>query len=136
MLSGGILWFADIGRNDIARVGGKGASLGELVRAGIRVPPGFVVATPVFGVFMEAADPGGRLRREVAELDAEDLAAIACVGEQLRERVKETPLPAALATLFNAACVELIEGADGFAVRSSATSEDSADASFAGLQDT
>jgi phosphoenolpyruvate synthase/pyruvate phosphate dikinase len=52
VLPGSILWFAEIGRNEVARVGGKGASLGELVSAGIRVPPGFVIATPVFTAFM------------------------------------------------------------------------------------
>jgi pyruvate,water dikinase len=139
-LSEGILWFEAIGRNDIARVGGKGASLGELVRAGLRVPPGFVIATPVFTAFMEAADPGGELRREVGELDADDLTAIAHAGERLRQRVRETPLPATLATLFGEACAKmklgLAQGADGLAVRSSATSEDSEAASFAGLQDT
>lgn len=136
MLSGGILWFEDIGRNDVARVGGKGASLGELVRAGIRVPPGFVIATAIFETFMEAADPGGRLRRVVAELDAGDLEAIDRSGGQLRERVRDTPLPSELATAFSAACLKLSTGNDGFAVRSSATSEDSEAASFAGLQDT
>jgi pyruvate,water dikinase len=135
-LSGGVLWFADIGRNDVARVGGKGASLGELVRAGIRVPPGFVIATPVFATFMEAADPGGRLRHGVGELGAGDLAAIDTAGVKLRERVRETPLPAALATVFSQACKTLAASNDGFAVRSSATSEDSEAASFAGLQDT
>ena len=133
---GGILWFEEIGRNDVASAGGKGASLGELVRAGIRVPPGFVIATPIFGAFMEAADPGGHLRCAVGELDADDLAAIARIGERLRERVRETPLPAELAAVFSEACRKLAAGSDGFAVRSSATSEDSAAASFAGLQDT
>jgi len=135
-LSGGILWFGEIGRNDVARVGGKGASLGELVRAGIRVPPGFVIATPVFTCFMDAADPGGGLRREVAELDADDLAAINRSGDRLRERVRDTPLPDEVAVAFTGASAQLAAKSDGFAVRSSATSEDSAAASFAGLQDT
>jgi pyruvate, water dikinase len=136
LFSGGILWFEEIGRNEVARVGGKGASLGELVRAGIRVPPGFVITTPVFTAFMDAADPSGQLRLEVAGLDADDLAAITRAGARLRERIKETPLSAELAVSFSTACAKLQPRNDGFAVRSSATSEDSDTASFAGLQDT
>lgn len=135
-LHAGILWFEDIGRSDVARVGGKGASLGELRRAGIRVPPGFVVATPAFAAFMEATDPGGRLREEVSRLDANDLAAIEQAGARLRERVRATALPETLQQAFAVACAKLSAVAGGFAVRSSATSEDSEDASFAGLQDT
>jgi len=134
--SAGILRFEEIGRNDVARVGGKGASLGELVRAGIRVPPGFVTATSVFSSFMDRADPDGSLRRAVAKLESDDLEAIDRAGKALRDRIRETTLPPGLAALWSEACAPLAASSEGFAVRSSAVGEDSEDASFAGLQDT
>jgi len=136
--TGAVLWFADIGRVDTLAVGGKGASLGELTRAGIRVPPGFVVSTSAFGQFMDAADPGGSLRREIAALDHEDLDGIRQVTRRVRQRVVQSPMPGPLQEKIEAAFRQLIAscGAEAVAVRSSATSEDSEEASFAGLQDT
>lgn len=131
----GILWFDDIGRADVARVGGKGASLGELVRAGIRVPPGFVVGTEAFSNFMDSADPGFELRGEVARLAAGAIEATERVTRRVRERIAQSPVGAELESALARAC-DAIRGAAGFAVRSSATSEDSDEASFAGLQDT
>ena len=140
---------------DAATAGGKGASLGELARAGaaaapgFAVPPGFVVTAGAFAAAMEAVDPGGALRREVGSLPAADLAAIARTCAALRERIAAAPLPAAVASAIESGYAAL--GADAgpgpgadagpgpgpdVAVRSSATMEDSAAASFAGLQDT
>ncbi len=133
-----ISWFADIGLADRAQVGGKGGSLGELTRAGIRVPPGFVVRTDAFEEFIAALERTAPLRARVEALPADDLTAIQGVSRELRARLEEAPLPPGLQREMASAYARL--GADGapiaVAVRSSATTEDSADASFAGLQDT
>lgn len=126
---------------DSPAVGGKGASLGSLARAGVAVPAGFVVTSGAFTVSLDALDPGGSLRAEIEALGAEDLAAIARVTAAVRERVATAPLPAPVASAITAAYAALAgDDADGddpdVAVRSSATMEDSAAASFAGLQDT
>ncbi len=120
---------------DPAVVGGKGASLGELARAGTAVPPGFVVTVDGFAAAMEAADPDGALRAGVESLDAGDLAAIARMAAALRSRVARAPLPAPVRSAISSGYTALGSDPD-VAVRSSATMEDSAAASFAGLQDT
>ncbi len=126
-----------------ADVGGKGASLGELSRAGVAVPPGFVVTTGGFRAAMAAADPDGGLRARVEALPADDLPAIARVTAEVRERISAAALPASVASAITAAYAALSADASGtsgsdpdVAVRSSATMEDSSAASFAGLQDT
>jgi len=133
MTTARIGWFAQIGLADRPRVGGKGGSLGELTRAGIAVPPGFVITTAAFEEFVAAL----RLRDEVAALEAGDLAAIEACSRRLRARVESEELAASLRTEIGAAYRELADRAGGaVAVRSSATTEDASDASFAGLQDT
>jgi pyruvate, water dikinase len=131
-----IRWFCDIGLADRALVGGKGASLGELMRAGMRVPPGFVVTTTAFEAALAAIDPDGAIRRQIERLTASDLAAITAAADSIRERFMGAALPAAISAAVSAAYQVLAAPALPVAVRSSATSEDSADASFAGLQDT
>lgn len=130
--------FEQIGIDDRPHVGGKGASLGELRRAGIAVPPGFVVTTDAYTHFIAACDPQGALRRRIESLAAADLDAIGRASARLRALVERVALPAALEAEIAAALERAGAGeADApMAVRSSATSEDSADASFAGLQDT
>lgn len=129
---------------DTAVVGGKGASLGELTRAGAAVPPGFVVTVDAFAAAMSVIDPSGELRASVEAPPADDLDAIASVSGRVRALVADGPLPGAVATAIVAAYGKLGTGGGAeeimintdVAVRSSATVEDSADASFAGLQDT
>ncbi|HEY1724988.1 MAG TPA: PEP/pyruvate-binding domain-containing protein [Steroidobacteraceae bacterium] len=130
----GIRWFGDIGVADRASVGGKAASLGELTRAGINVPPGFVVTTLAFEAALAAIDPAGKLRSSVEQLDPADLDAMTQLADGARELFVEAALPAALIEAVRGAYARL--AVTQVAVRSSATSEDSADASFAGLQDT
>jgi pyruvate,water dikinase len=126
-------WFADIGLADRARVGGKGGSLGELTRAGIAVPPGFVVTTAAFEEFAAALDT----RAAVATLAPGDLPSIESCAKRLRARVESAEFPPALRAEIGAAYRRLAAAAGGaVAVRSSATTEDASDASFAGLQDT
>jgi pyruvate,water dikinase len=133
-----ISWFADIGLEDRPRVGGKGGSLGELMRAGIEVPPGFVVCTAAFDRFIDALEQRAPVRARIEGLDSQDLEAIGVVSRELRARIEAEAMPDELQRDILAAYAAL--GRDGVtpivAVRSSATTEDAADASFAGLQDT
>ncbi|MDE3108607.1 MAG: PEP/pyruvate-binding domain-containing protein [Acidobacteriota bacterium] len=133
-----IAWFADVGLADRLTVGGKGGSLGELTRAGIPVPPGFVVRTAAFEQFLAAIDKDQSLRARVEALHSDELEKITALSRRLREQVEGAPLPENVSAAIVAALVELC-GKDNnppLAVRSSATTEDAADASFAGLQDT
>lgn len=128
-----------VGAGDRGVAGGKGAALGELSRAGLPVPPGFVVTVPAFERAARDGDPDGRLAAEMAALDPGDTAAIARVTARIRAAIAAAPLPADLATAISAEYDRLrVAGEDGapVAVRSSATGEDATDASFAGLQDT
>ena len=133
-----ISWFRDIGLEDRPAVGGKGGSLGELTRAGIDVPAGFVVRTEAFEHFIAALEQRAPLRARVEGLASGDLDAIAAVSRELRARIEAAALPEDLQQEILAAHALL--GGTGpapiVAVRSSATTEDAADASFAGLQDT
>ena len=131
-----VRWFGDIGIADRALVGGKGASLGELTRAGITVPPGFVITTTAFEAALAALDPDGAIRSQIERLNENDLAGIAAAAAAIRGRFLGSALPAAITLAVRAAYQALAAPALPVAVRSSATSEDSADASFAGLQDT
>ena len=126
--------FAELGLSDRASVGGKGASLGELTRAGIPVPPGFVVDTISFHHFLEAIDPGGVMRRRLEAIEPANTAAIAQSGADMRARIEVAALPLPLTAAIMRGYEDL--GGGPVAVRSSATGEDSEEASFAGLQDT
>ncbi len=132
-----VLFFKDIAMSDQPAVGGKGANLAEMTRAGIAVPPGFVVTTGCYNSFLNAIDPGRKLRGSIETLDAQDLPAIDKAGAEARAQIIAAALPdaidEAIAMAHGALCA-----AEEFpvAVRSSATGEDSEDTSFAGLQDT
>ncbi len=133
-----ISWFREVGLEDRPRVGGKGGSLGELERAGIDVPPGFVVRTDAFERFLAGLEREAQLRARVEALDAGDLDGIARVSRELRARLESEPLTEDLRLNIQDAYAALgaADGTPIVAVRSSATTEDAADASFAGLQDT
>lgn len=128
-----IAWFADVGINDRPTVGGKGGSLGELTRAGIAVPPGFVVTTHAFDLFLSALEARAPLRARIEACDPDDLAAVTALSRELRGRVAGEAMPRAVEDALLAAHSTL---SGQVAVRSSATTEDAAGASFAGLQDT
>lgn len=133
-----IYWFEDIRLASRPTVGGKGASLGELTHAGIPVPPGFVVATDAFETSLRALDPDGSIRGSIVALRGADLARVTDVTRQIRARIEAAPLPRDVESAIVEAHARLC-AADRdapLAVRSSATSEDSAQASFAGLQET
>ena len=133
-----ILWFRDISLADRPAVGGKGGSLGELTRAGIAVPPGFVVATEAFDRFISGIEETTAIRSRVEALDADDLERIQNCSTEIQRAMLAHALPEALRTALHEAHTMLFAGGaiGPVAVRSSATAEDSADASFAGLQDT
>jgi pyruvate, water dikinase len=133
-----ISWFADIALKDRSAVGGKGGSLGELTHAGVTVPPGFVVRTAAFECFLGALEREEPIRPSVEALADHELDRIKSLSERIRARFENSPLPEELqAEILTAHASLCSEGANSpVAVRSSATTEDAEDASFAGLQDT
>jgi pyruvate, water dikinase len=133
-----VSWFADIATNDRRMVGGKGGSLGEMTRAGIAVPPGFVIRTSAFELFLAELEEEEAIRSNVEALGNHELEAITALSERLRSRVEHARLPDEVQTEIVVAHRDLCgEGSHWpVAVRSSATTEDGENASFAGLQDT
>jgi pyruvate,water dikinase len=131
-----VSWFGDVGLADRPTVGGKGGSLGELTQAGIAVPPGFVVTTHGFELFLQALEAREPIRPLVEALDPHDHGAATKLSEKLRARVLEDNMPAEVEQAIRTAHAELCTNGEPVAVRSSATTEDAEDASFAGLQDT
>ena len=138
-----VRWFADIGLGDIAAVGGKNASLGEMVRElsaqGVRVPNGFAVTAQAYRDMLEQADAWPRLQRTLAGLDVRNVDDLARRARDAREIVQAAPLPEAMAAeiLAGYAALRAEYGADvTLAVRSSATAEDLPSASFAGQHET
>jgi len=130
-----ILPFSDISLDDRPRVGGKGGSLGELTNALIPVPAGFVVTTDAFKAFLDVLDDAHGIRNRIAGLDPEDVATLNQVTAEIRGLVQKSPTPDNIDSAITKAYAGLGDSIP-VAVRSSATSEDSEEASFAGLQDT
>lgn len=134
--------FHEIGILDRPIAGGKGASLGELTRAGIRVPPGCVVSTAAFEEFLTGIDPAESVRKSIENLSWGDLEACSIVAQEASAKFQAADVPQQLSREIESHYKELCDPASGdkpnhpVAVRSSATSEDSATTSFAGLQDT
>jgi pyruvate,water dikinase len=127
--------FEECRSGDVALVGGKAASLGELLAAQLPVPSGFAVTTRAYLEHLRAGGLGDWVRQELASLDATDVEALEATAARVRARIEAAPLPEAVAEAITAAYAQLGDMAP-VAVRSSATAEDSADASFAGQQDT
>ena len=133
--------FENLRMTDVEAVGGKNASLGEMISqlpAGVKVPTGFATTAHAFRQFLAFADLDGRINHLMAGLDTDDVRALAQVGAQIRAMVEAQPFPSELEAAIRAAYVALSESNAGasFAVRSSATAEDLPDASFAGQQET
>src|SRR5882672_3093583 len=91
-----VRWFASIGLADRPTAGGKGASLGELDRAGARVPPGFVVTTAAFERMLSALDASGSIRARIARLDPKDSPGVRNACADFRHRIENAPLPTEL----------------------------------------
>ena len=134
--------FADIGLADIEEVGGKNASLGEMVSnlsdLGVRVPDGFATTSAAFRRFIGDTGLAEKISGELKGLDTDDTQRLAEVGKAIREEVANQPFPEDLERDVRGAFERLVDGRDevSFAVRSSATAEDLPDASFAGQQET
>jgi pyruvate,water dikinase len=130
--------FEQVGIDAIAEVGGKNASLGEMIRAldaeGVRVPGGFATTAAAWHRFVEANVLRPRLQELLSGLDCNDLAALATAGAAARELVGAAALPQELVEAIRTAYAAM--GAPAVAVRSSATAEDLPEASFAGQQET
>ena len=138
-----VLWFSQIGMADVDRVGGKNASLGEMVSnlasAGVAVPDGFATTAAAYRDFIGTTGLAERITDALAGLDTDDVTELARVGREIRAMVVEQPFPPALEAEIRQAYEALAgQGGEGasFAVRSSATAEDLPDASFAGQQET
>ncbi|RPI90424.1 MAG: phosphoenolpyruvate synthase [Chloroflexi bacterium] len=129
------LHFSDVDMQSLPLVGGKGASLGELSRAGLPVPEGFCVTTSAFSRFLAGSSLMASFFNELDQLPAEDLHALHNVGERLRDHLNSLPIPRDVETEVAEAWSRL-GGEYPVAVRSSATAEDLPGASFAGQQDT
>jgi pyruvate,water dikinase len=129
-----IAWFREVGRDDAAVAGGKGANLGELARGGFPVPPGFVVTAQAYLDAMDLAGVRAQLREGMDANDPGDSAALAETAARLRELVEKAGIPDHLGREILAAYRRL--GSPLVAVRSSATAEDAGDTSFAGMNET
>ncbi len=134
--------FEQLRMTDVESVGGKNASLGEMISqlagSGVRVPGGFATTALAFREFLRHGGLDRRIQDKLATLDIEDVRALADAGAQIRRWMVETPLPAALEAAIREQFARLSAGNPqaSFAVRSSATAEDLPDASFAGQQET
>ena len=137
-----IRWFKDLRMTDVDTVGGKNASLGEMIgglaNAGVNVPDGFATTAEAFTEFLQSNDIEARINKRLEELDIEDVAALATTGAEIRGWVNEAQFSPEFEEAINQAYIELQAGnqAMAVAVRSSATAEDLPDASFAGQQET
>ncbi|KYH46102.1 phosphoenolpyruvate synthase [Branchiibius sp. NY16-3462-2] len=137
-----IEWFKDLGLADVETVGGKNASLGEMVqhlsKAGVSVPNGFATTAEAYRRFLDESGLTESINSRLAALDVDDVQELARVGAAIRQEVEDRPFPADLEADIRAAYDELTADAPDatWAVRSSATAEDLPDASFAGQQET
>jgi pyruvate,water dikinase len=133
-----VIWFQDLGMKDVDRVGGKNASLGEMIsqlaKAGVSVPGGFATTSDAFRDFLEQSGLKERIANRLEGLDIDDVKTLAETGKEIRQWIIDTPFPEALNDAIKTAFEEM--AGDTVAVRSSATAEDLPDASFAGQQET
>jgi pyruvate,water dikinase len=135
-----VIPFADLRMSDVDKVGGKNASLGEMISqlpSSVRVPAGFATTADAFREFIAHDGLAGRINAALDALDVDDVDALARTGAQVRQWIIDTPFPAPFETAIKTAYDKIAAGDEGsFAVRSSATAEDLPDASFAGQQET
>jgi pyruvate, water dikinase len=129
--------FAELSHDDVAFAGGKGANLGELTRAGIPVPPGFVVGAPAYAAFCDDGGLRERIGALLEGLDVEDTEALTAATARVRAMVESEPVPEWLEMAIVRAYRSIAaDGNAAVAVRSSATAEDTESASFAGMNET
>ena len=143
-MSQNVIWFENLRMTDVESVGGKNASLGEMIsqltEKGVRVPTGFVSTAEAYRTFLAHNGLSDRISQALAALDVNDVTELARVGKEIRQWILETPFPAELDADIETAWNKMVADAGSdqisVAVRSSATAEDLPDASFAGQQET
>src|SRR5690606_39843821 len=135
-----VIAFDKLRMTDVDSVGGKNASLGEMISqladVGVRVPGGFATTAEAFRVFLKSNGLDQRIAERLNSLDADDVRELAAAGAEIRQWIIDTPFPPEFEKAVREAFAELdADGKGSFAVRSSATAEDLPDASFAGQQE-
>ena len=135
-----ILNFNEIDKSALPTVGGKNASLGEMIKSGIRVPPGFAVTTDSYAFFIEAAKIGEKIYQLLSDLNPDNIEALNQAAAEVQDLIRTAAMPddiqSAIAENYELLCRTCGVEAIPVAVRSSATAEDLPTASFAGQQDT
>lgn len=143
-MSQNVIWFENLRMTDVESVGGKNASLGEMIsqltEKGVRVPTGFATTAEAYRTFLAHNGLSDRISQALAALNVNDVTELARVGKEIRQWILETPFPAELDADIETAWNKMVADAGSdqisVAVRSSATAEDLPDASFAGQQET
>ena len=143
-MSQNVIWFENLRMTDVESVGGKNASLGEMIsqltEKGVRVPTGFATTAEAYRTFLAHNGLSDHISQALAALDVNDVTELARVGKEIRQWILETPFPAELDADIETAWNKMVADAGSdqisVAVRSSATAEDLPDASFAGQQET
>ncbi|HUE48249.1 MAG TPA: phosphoenolpyruvate synthase, partial [Steroidobacteraceae bacterium] len=135
-----VIPFEQLTMRDVETVGGKNASLGEMIgslaRLGVQVPGGFATTAHAYREFLEQGGLQARIRGELTRLDVDDVARLAATGARIRQWILATTFPSALTAAVSAQLERMSAGGDvAVAVRSSATAEDLPEASFAGQQE-
>jgi pyruvate,water dikinase len=134
-----ILWFEECNKNSLPLVGGKNANLGEMVGAGLRVPPGFALTSQAYQLYMDTEGLWDMVLDALSQRTSDGLKATSQAGSIIRQKILSTPIPAEIEEKLVTAYGLLCDRCDApnlpVAVRSSATAEDLAEASFAGQQD-
>lgn len=137
-----VLRLDQVGMSDVDRVGGKNASLGEMITelsgVGVQVPNGFATTADAYRSFLQQDDLDVKINKLLDELDADNVQALTQTGKTIRQWIMDAPLPAELEAAIDTEWQTMSEGNPNIAVavRSSATAEDLPDASFAGQQET
>ncbi|MCF8017600.1 MAG: phosphoenolpyruvate synthase, partial [Chromatiaceae bacterium] len=140
-----VRWLSDLGMDDVGVVGGKNASLGEMIQhltqLGVLVPGGFATTAQAYRDFLAVDNLAERIAAELDALDVDDIAALSAAGPRIRGWIIEQPFQPELDQAIEQAYAALADNIDNaadatWAVRSSATAEDLPDASFAGQQET
>jgi pyruvate,water dikinase len=142
-MSQNVLWYSQLGMKDVEIVGGKNASLGEMIgnlaASGVKVPNGFATTASAYREFLAFEGLADKINAMLNALDVDDVAALAVCGKSIRESVMKAPFPTELEKEIRSAYDILLAESTAeisVAVRSSATAEDLPDASFAGQQET
>ena len=139
-----VLWLDQLRMTDLGKVGGKNASLGEMIgnlaKLGVSVPGGFATTADAFQQYLEKSGLAKRIQERLADLDVDHVDTLVAAGKEIRSWIVDTALPAELEQAIRDAYIKLCKDAGAediaVAVRSSATAEDLPDASFAGQQET